>query len=35
MRRLTCRFLWHDVDALTGECHRCRAQVLDPIGEAS
>lgn len=29
---LICRVLRHDVDAIAGTCHRCGAQVLDPIG---
>lgn len=35
MTRLICRVLRHDVDAMTGTCHRCGAQILDPIGDQS
>lgn len=31
MNRLICRVLRHDVDAMTGTCHRCGAQMLDPL----
>lgn len=32
---LACRVLGHDVDAVTGVCHRCGAQALPPIGDQS
>ena len=30
----SCRVAGHSVDAITGRCLACGAQVLDPIGEA-
>lgn len=31
IRRLACLAFGHNVDAMTGTCHRCGAQILDPL----